>query len=498
MNQLSVKLWGEELGRLVWDDKRRLSYFQFTPNRMHRPDVSPLLCPIGSLTKDLLPVYGNSDRLYQGLPPFIADSLPDAWGNKLFDQWVKQSNIRPASITPLHKLMFIGKRGMGALEFEPTAQELEHRMRLDLQSLYGLSMEIAAERDAKVIRPEQELTLQTLLAAGTSAGGRQMKAVIAINPQTREIRSGQTAGLDGFDYCIMKFKDELVPTSEIEMAYHDMAVAGGIEMTPCQIMTVGNVKHFVTRRFDRVDGKKIHMQTLAAINPEADSYESLMATCRSINLTESEITEVFRRLTFNVMANNTDDHNKNFSFLLSEGGRWKLAPAYDMTFIFNINGTGPERHRCMSLYGKTENITREDLLEFARDNSIRGAEAIISKVAEAIGRFPELSVKYAIPAPWSQIIASSLRDNLASFGYTQPATVSHRAAVGTGRRFENISISINSKGHYDVRATVDGTPRRRFIRPGSELYAAMQSIDLQKTDAAEFARILSVLFMSEP
>ncbi|MDE6336772.1 MAG: type II toxin-antitoxin system HipA family toxin, partial [Muribaculaceae bacterium] len=304
MNYIKVNLWGEELGRLVWDASKRISYFSFNPNMQNRPDVSPLLRPVGK-GNDQIPMYGDSRRIYQNLPPFIADSLPDSWGNKLFDQWTKQQRLSRQKITPLDKLTFIGKRGMGALEFQPAIKELEYSQDVNLKSLYELSLEILSERETVSFTTIEEITFQSLLRVGTSAGGRQMKAIVAINLTTGEIRSGQIEGLPGFDYFIVKFEDELVPTSEIEMAFYEMALVAGITMEECRLIPIEGINHFITRRFDRKNGEKIHMQTLAAINPEARSYEELMDTCRNIGLTESELQEVYRRLVFNVLANNT-------------------------------------------------------------------------------------------------------------------------------------------------------------------------------------------------
>ena len=206
--------------------------------------------------------------------------------------------------------MFIGKRGMGALEYEPYAADLAHTRSIDIKSLYDISLKILEDRENTVLTANEELTLQTLLAVGTSAGGRQMKAIIAINNKTGEIRSGQTDGLEGYEYYILKFGDKSMPIAEIETAYYEMAVAAGIEMEECRLLPIDGINHFLTKRFDRKNSKKIHVQTLAAINPEARNYEDLVATCRELSISESDIEQLFARMVFNVMANNTDDHNK--------------------------------------------------------------------------------------------------------------------------------------------------------------------------------------------
>ncbi len=325
MTYLKVKLWGQEIGRLVWESATRRIYFMYNPKLNNIPDIAPLL---SSKTRNiLLPIYGDDRPLYQSLPPFIADSLPDSWGNTLFDKWVKDNKIPRNKVTPLYKLMFIGTRGMGALEYEPYAEELTHTRKIDIKSLYDISLKILEDRDRMALNTDEELILQALLAVGTSAGGRQMKAIIAINNETGKIRSGQTDGLHGFEYYILKFGDRSMPIAEIETTYYNIAISAGIDMEECRLLPVEGINHFITKRFDRVDGKKIHVQTLAAMNPEARSYEDLIATCRELSISESEIEQIFCRMAFNVLSNNSDDHNKNFAFLLEENGKWRLAPA---------------------------------------------------------------------------------------------------------------------------------------------------------------------------
>jgi serine/threonine-protein kinase HipA len=386
----------------------------YNPKLNNIPDIAPLLSPSKSKNY-LLPIYGDDRPVYQGLPPFIADSLPDSWGNTLFDKWVKENKIPRNKVTPLYKLMFIGTRGMGALEYEPYADDLNHTRKIDIKALYDISLKILEDRGNMVLNNDEELTLQALLAVGTSAGGRQMKAIIAINNETGEIRSGQTDGLDGFDYYILKFGDKSMPIAEIETTYYNIAVAAGIAMEECRLLPVEGINHFLTKRFDRVNGKKIHMQTLAAINPEARSYEDLVATCRELSISESEIEQLFCRMAYNVMTNNTDDHNKNFAFLLEENGKWRLAPAYDMTFIFNTNGTGPNIERRLSIGGKTSEITKSDLLDFAKQNGIKNANAMITRVADAIKYFNTYATEYGITQPWRSIIQKTLNENLKDY-----------------------------------------------------------------------------------
>lgn len=493
MNSLIVRLWGEELGRLAWDSSSGSTYFTFNPDAYDRPDVAPLTNPKDKWRKEV-PVFGDARRIYQGLPPFIADSLPDSWGNKLFEQWVRQNKIPRRKVNPLFKLMFIGRRGMGALEFEPAAQELEHRRSVDIKELYTLSLDILKERESVVLDATGELTMQALLAVGTSAGGRQMKAIVAFDPETEELRSGQANAPSGFDHYIIKFEDELVPTTEIEMAYHDMATECGIDMEYCRAIEVEGISHFMTRRFDRKNGGKIHMQTLAAINPEADSYEDLMATCRTLGLSQKDMIEVYRRLVFNVMANNTDDHNKNFSFLLEKGGKWRLSPAYDVTFIFNRYGTGPETSHVFSLYGKTSDITREDLMDFAKEHSIRDAESIIANTGNALSRFAEVAEKYKIPARWSHMIQKTILENLSQFGFMEIPEAISEFTDTCGREFRHLSINANTKGYYHISVQIDDQPHKRIIRPSNDNFKKIQEFELGNLKDTELIVLMEDLF----
>lgn len=497
MTYIKVNLWGQEIGRLVWDSSTRRTYFMYNPEQMDKiPDIAPLLSPMKS-RNILLPIYGDDRPLYQGLPPFIADSLPDSWGNTLFDKWVKDNKIPRNKVTPLYKLMFIGSRGMGALEYEPFATDLTHTRAVDIKSLHDISLKILEYRDNTVLDANEELTLQALLAVGTSAGGRQMKAIVAINDETGEIRSGQVNGLDGYDYYILKFGDKSMPMAEIETAYYNMALSAGIEMEECRLLPVEGINHFLTKRFDRKNGEKIHLQTLAALNPDARSYEDLIATCRELSISESEIEKLFALMVFNIMANNTDDHNKNFSFLLEENGPWRMAPAYDVTFIFNTNGTGPNLERRLSVGGKISDISKSDLLDFAKQNDIKNATAIINRVAEAIGKFNEFADRYDISQPWRSIIQKTLNDNLVAFDYMDRNEEIEAIIDKYGRTITDFSITVNSKGHYQVSAIINDQRHRRFVRYNMKLHSDLSNRDIYNLPADERIRLVEMLFPPE-
>lgn len=222
---------------------------------------------------------------------------------------------------------------------------------------------IFAERENARILPEESISMQSLLTVGTSAGGRQPKAIIAINRKTGEIRSGQISGMEDFSYHLLKFGNSEYSSAELEMTYYELAGMAGIRMMPSELYSAEGNNHFLTKRFDRDGGKKVHTQTLAAINPDADSYEQLIATCRKLHLPEADYQEVFRRMVFNVLANNTDDHNKNFSFTMTEDGSWRLSPAYDITYVINRGGYLPNEDHCMFIRAKLSGFTRGDIID---------------------------------------------------------------------------------------------------------------------------------------
>jgi len=460
---LRVMLWGREVGRLCIDPRRHLPYFEYNREWIESGlDISPLDASI-KLPQNLRPIFGASEKIYQKLPPFLADSLPDAWGNALFEQWRLQQGIKHGEITSLDKLAFIGRRAMGALEFLPETSNFDPKEDINLKALIDLAQQIYTQRESVRIAPGQSLTMQALMAVGTSAGGRQPKAIIAINRETGEIRSGQVTASKGFEHCILKLGDKERSTAELEMTYYEMAKKAGIKMMPCWLLEVEGDKHFVTKRFDREGEKKLHMQTLAALYPEADSYERLLWVCRKMRLSELESEEVFRRMVFNILVNNTDDHNKNFSFLMDEQGRWRLSPAYDLTYIFNTGGFLPETRHCLMIRGKLDDITRDDVMELAAENGIRKAESIISEVGKAVLEFRAIAERNGVKEQWISAVEHTLNGNLASWGLANAKPENSYFEVD-GHRIENARIEQQFKGNYHLLATIDGKERKYVIR----------------------------------
>ena len=495
VQSLKVILWGEEIGRLAWDARRRLSYFMYNPAFLKKGlNISPLTAPVDGV-RGLTPIWGEEAKIYQKLPAFVADSLPDAWGNQLFDLWRQQNHLSNADITPLDKLSFIGKRGMGALEFVPEVSRERRVEKIDIKSLASLAERIFTERENARILPEESITMQSLLTVGTSAGGRQPKAIVAINRKNGEVRSGQISGLEDFDYCLIKFGNSQYCSAELEMTYYKLATMAGINMMPSELYLVDGNNHFMTKRFDRKDGKKVHTQTLAAINPDADSYEQLIAICRKLHLPETDCYEVFRRMVFNVLANNTDDHNKNFSFIMNEDGTWRLAPAYDITYIFDSGGFLPNEDHCMYIRAKLRGITRDDVIQLAKDNGIRRPDAIIRDIVKAIKQFRVVATKYGVAEQWIGRIETTIAEHLKSWGELEAITCSTGEFVINGHTVKNIRMEQAYKGNFHLLAEIDGQERKFVIGKNKEEFSLIESIGIANLSSDQLKGMMEKYFV---
>ena len=466
---LKIMLWNQEIGRLVWDKRVNNTYFVYNPDFLKKGlDLAPLTASVKGI-KSRLPFYGEDDWKYQKLPSFLADSLPDDWGNQLFERWRIDHKISNAEITPIEKLSFIGKRGMGAFEFIPEIAQQTTKDKIEIRSLIELAGRIFKQREEAHIMPEESLTLQSLIAVGTSAGGRQPKAIIAIHRDTQEICSGQISGMKDYDYYIVKMGDPQRSSAELEITYFEMCRLAGIHIMDSQLLDVEGNKHFLTKRFDRDGVDKIHTQTLAALLPGTDSYEKLLNVCRKMRLSERDSEEIFRRMVFNVLANNTDDHDKNFSFVMDKKGLWSLSPAYDMTFIFNKGGFQPQQERCLMIRGKLVDITKEDVLSFAKDNGIRRAESIIEEVVKAVRVFRQIALKYKVREEWINRIESCISSHLSAWGYDSYASKENTTLADQvdGHFIRNASIEQAYKGNLHLLASIDGNELKYIFRKGT-------------------------------
>lgn len=399
-NNLKVTIWNQEVGRLSWSYHRKRAVFQYNRNFLEGDcDIAPLTASIHN-AQNKLPFYGETyDNIFYGLPAFISDSLPGRWGNTVFSAWAEANGIKENELTPVDKLSFIGSRAMGALEFEP-AQLVTLHKDIALEDLYQKAQKIQEERENLVISVG-DLTLESLYEVGTSAGGQHTKAIIARNNHTGEIRSGQIMLPPEYTYYLLKFAEkDYKQLPIIEYVYSKMAAMAGIHMMPCELVDIGGKKHFLTQRYDRRNGEKVHTQSLAAMNPCANSYEDLMQVCENLQLTYSEREETFRRMVFNVLATNVDAHVKNFSFMMDEKKQWHITPAYDLTFSCLNPGNGFDPAHALRIGGKVMDIRRKDLLSFALRFSIKDASTIIQQVADAVMQFRTLAINNGIELQW--------------------------------------------------------------------------------------------------
>ncbi|MBO4719376.1 MAG: type II toxin-antitoxin system HipA family toxin [Prevotella sp.] len=492
---LKVFLWGQEIGRLAWHDTRKTTFFVYNPEFLKGTlDVAPLAASIHNPLSTRA-IFGEAERIYQKLPSFIADSLPDAWGNQLFEQWRKDNNLTERSVTSLEKLAFIGRRGMGALEFVPEIKRGAITDTIDIKALADLAEKIAIERDNVRILPDESLTLQSLIAVGTSAGGRQPKGIIAINKKTGEIRSGQIDVKPDYDYYILKFGDKARSSAELEQAYYEMALAAGIKMMESRLLEVDGTKHFLTKRFDRNETGKLHTQTLAAMDPEADSYEKLFAVCRKLHLPEVDCQELYRRMVFNILANNTDDHHKNFTFIMDRQGTWRLSPAYDMTYIFDTGGYLPNKEHCLMIGGKLQGITHEDAIQFARDNGIRRPYAIIRDVAASLKQFRTIATKYGVSEQWTGRVEATIIGHLKAWGELNEETDIPTFTIN-GCSVSDIRIEQAYKGNYHLLAEIDGKERKFVIGKNKEEFSLIENTGIANLSADQLKVMVEKYFFS--
>ena len=415
IQNLDVYLWNQKVGSLVTYKERyseKICFYFDYAFLASGYDIAPLRASVNSVSvKNGLPVYAEAEKLFGGLPSFIADSLPDHWGNRVFNEWAKSHNISTRNLSALDRLAYIGRRGMGALEFlPPAAEEMEQPFKVEIAELYKLAQ--SALNEAKNFKTEAhpDLLIESLFKVGTSAGGRRPKAIINLNKETNECYSGQVAApMDGFAPMIIKFDEHSdVPTTRIEYSYYLMAKDAGLKMMPSFLMEGEKAAHFLTERFDRHDGKKIHIQTLAAMNPSSDSYEDLFDTACRIGILPSEQKQLFLQTVMNVLGGNVDDHNKNFSFLMGSDGVWHTAPAYDYTFSVDPSAPGYMNRHCMTINNKNSDIERSDLLELAKRYNIKGADAIIEKVISVLGNYEQYAEKADVSPYWTHKIKEEI------------------------------------------------------------------------------------------
>ena len=404
-----INIWDKRVGAIHWNKDSGIADFEFDPAFLQQKlDVAPLKMPVGTARGKIFsfPELAGSST-YKGLPGLLADVLPDRYGNTLINAWLARVGRPSGSMNPVEMLCFTGKRGMGALEFEPVVPKSANQASVvEVGSLAEIAQQILSGRQffQTDLSHDEQKALSDILKIGTSAGGARAKAVIAYNPETGEVRSGQADAPKGFSQWLLKFDgvdDSQFGTTSgygrVEMAYYLMAVGCGIEMMECRLFEEHGRAHFLTRRFDRLhDNEKLHVQTFCAMmhydfnDIYSYSYEQLFQTMRMLRLTYPEAEQMYRRMVFNVMAQNCDDHTKNFAFTMNQSVEWKLAPAYDMCHAYRPGSAWVSQH-ALSINGKRQGITRDDLLEVGRQMNVKKAPAIIRQVSEVVGNWNEFA-----------------------------------------------------------------------------------------------------------
>ncbi len=430
MKVAEVKIWGKLVGAVAWDADNELATFEYDPKfKQLGWDLAPLKMPVSDnrnqfefpeLRKDKNSAYDT----FKGLPGLLADALPDKYGNQLINLWLAQQGRPQDSMNPVEMLCFIGTRGMGALEFEPAVlKENKRTFSIEMDSLVATAQKMLDQREAFTtnLNKDEEQAVLEILKIGTSAGGARPKAVIAWNEKTGEVKSGQTKAPKGFEHWLIKLdgvSDAQLGSSSgygrVEMAYYNMAKACGIEMMPSRLLEENGRAHFMTKRFDREGGAtKHHIQTFCALKHfdynlvSSFSYEQLFQCMRELKLTYADAEQMFRRMVFNVIARNCDDHTKNFSFLLKQDRKWELAPAYDVCHAFRPGSEWVSQH-ALSVNGKRKDITKADLLVIGESIRCKKASEIIDEINGKVNQWKRFADEVNVQPTLRDEIAKTL------------------------------------------------------------------------------------------
>ena len=416
-----VRLWGRTIGAVALEGGGRIAAFEYDPAFARSGiEIAPLTMPLSSR------VYTFADlpvETFYGLPGLLADSLPDKFGHALIDAWLAGRGRAPDSFNAVARLCYVGRRGTGALEYEPVlGPDARTSERIQVDRLVALASDILTRRrrlSASFDDRSKDDAMADILQVGTSAGGARAKAVIAWNPATNEVRSGQIDAGEGFEYWLLKFdgvsgnrdkeRDDPLGYGVIEYAYAKMAADAGITMNACRLFEENGRRHFMTRRFDRrPDGSKRHMQSLCALAhfdfnmAGAYAYEQALLVIRRLGLGMDAVEEQFRRMAFNIIARNQDDHVKNIAFLMDKSGRWSLSPAFDVTYSYNPSGAWTASHQ-MTLNGKRDDFVLDDFRACARAASMKRGRA------ETVSRWPDYADAAGVPGAWRDRIYQTLR-----------------------------------------------------------------------------------------
>jgi serine/threonine-protein kinase HipA len=429
MNVADVKIWGELVGAVAWDEKSSLANFEYDPKfKKLNWDLAPLKMPINNSKRIInFPELRKKNAGYdafKGLPGLLADVLPDKYGNQLINIWLAQQGRPQDSMNPVEMLCFIGSRGMGALEFEPASiKGSNNTFSIEVNSLVDIAQKMLSKRESFTtnLGKDEEKAVMEILKIGTSAGGARPKAVIAYNEKTNEVKSGQTNAPNGFEHWLIKLdgvSDVQLGDSKgygrVEMAYYDMATACGIDMMQSKLLEENGRAHFMTKRFDRQGGNtRHHIQTFCALKHfdfnqvNSYSYEQLFQVMRELKLSYQDMEQMFRRMVFNVIARNCDDHTKNFSFRLKKQGEWELAPAYDICHAYRPGSEWVSQH-ALSINNKRKDITKEDLIVIGNSIKCKKSVHIIEEINDTVNRWEDFANNVNLASPLRDTISDTL------------------------------------------------------------------------------------------
>ena len=431
---VKVKYNEQDAGAVSFNTETGVGAFEFESRFIKSGiELSPIKMP---LSKTIYSFPENTNATFKGLPGMIADSLPDYFGNAVMNAWIASQGKLPSDITPLQRLQYTGKRGMGALTYSPAIQRknLNRSQQIEIQPLISIAQELLNKRKKFQVTigsqgQEDKEAMMALFSVGMIAGGARAKAVLAFNSDFTQVRSGQANAPEGFTHFVMKFdgvsathKDnetfgDPLGYGTMEYVYHLMAKACGIDMMPCRLLNEGNRRHFITQRFDRKGNQKLHVQTLNGI-AHVDykmggsySYEELFSLARELKLTQNDAIQLFKRMVFNIIARNHDDHSKNFGYMLDSQHKWQLAPAYDLAYSYKPGSPWVSSH-WMKLNGKRDEFTRDDFYSLKRISPIftkRKIDHIIEEITEHVSQWNNLAIEHSVPQSLINLISSNLR-----------------------------------------------------------------------------------------
>jgi serine/threonine-protein kinase HipA len=430
METASIKLWNKLIGAVLWNKNTETATFEFDSSFVNNEwDVAPITMPLEEIKR------GNrihefkrlGKETFYGLPGLLSDALPDKFGTTLINAWLASQGKRAGSMNPVERLCYMGKRGMGALEFEPSLNKnKEAAVTVEIKSLVEIAQLILGERKKITVNLKDDVKkgLEDIIRVGTSAGGARAKAIIAYNEKTGMMRSGQVTAPKGFEHWLLKFDGvsnkqlgDPAGYGRIELAYYHMALDCGIEMTESKLFEENGRAHFMTKRFDRIKGQKLHIQSLCALRHfdfsmiGSFAYEQVFETIRMLRLPATTSEQFYRRMVFNVIARNLDDHTKNIAFIMDKNGTWRLSPAFDVTYSYDPASVWVKQHN-LSLNGKTMDITKDDLLKVGKEMNVKQAKGIIEQVQVAVRKWPQFAKDAKVKDKQIKAINKTLLVNL--------------------------------------------------------------------------------------